>query len=135
LIAPPNAAGGGEDRVREKEGAKLRWWIAAEQGFEIAQNNLAYVLDQRRSSFECDTRVINDGLDSTQTRACFPFLRLQAKTTKPLDRPSFNGPGLQLNTMSTRSSKSATIITTALALTTNRRNSSGKKLLVIISVP
>jgi SEL1 protein len=32
----------------DKEGAKLRWWIAAEQGFEVAQNNLAYVLDQRK---------------------------------------------------------------------------------------
>ena len=34
----------------EKQGAKLRWWMAAEQGLEVAQNNLAYVLDQRRRS-------------------------------------------------------------------------------------
>ena len=27
----------------------LKWWIAAERGSEIAQNNLAYVLDQDRS--------------------------------------------------------------------------------------
>lgn len=29
-----------------KETAILKWWIAAERGSEIAQNNLAYVLDQ-----------------------------------------------------------------------------------------
>lgn len=47
LIAPQGGAGASEERELEREGAKLRWWIAAEQGFEIAQNNLAYVLDQR----------------------------------------------------------------------------------------
>jgi SEL1 protein len=26
--------------------ALLRWWIAAERGFEIGQNNLAFILDQ-----------------------------------------------------------------------------------------
>ena len=26
--------------------AMLNWWLAAERGFEVAQNNLAYVLDQ-----------------------------------------------------------------------------------------
>jgi SEL1 protein len=31
---------------RGKELAMLKWWIAAEQGSEIAQNNLAFVLDQ-----------------------------------------------------------------------------------------
>lgn len=31
---------------RGSEMALLRWWIAAERGFEVAQNNLAYVLDQ-----------------------------------------------------------------------------------------
>lgn len=31
---------------RGKEIAMLKWWIAAERGHEIAQNNLAYVLDQ-----------------------------------------------------------------------------------------
>ncbi|KIJ65896.1 hypothetical protein HYDPIDRAFT_27117 [Hydnomerulius pinastri MD-312] len=34
---------------RGKEMAILMWWIAAERGSEIAQNNLAYVLDQDRS--------------------------------------------------------------------------------------
>ncbi|KAL4079286.1 hypothetical protein J3A83DRAFT_4208580 [Scleroderma citrinum] len=34
---------------RGKEMAILRWWIAAERGYEVAQNNLAYVLDQDKS--------------------------------------------------------------------------------------
>jgi len=29
-----------------KDIAMLKWWVAAERGYEIAQNNLAYVLDQ-----------------------------------------------------------------------------------------
>ena len=33
-----------------KEIAMLKWWIAAERGSEIAQNNLAYVLDQGKFS-------------------------------------------------------------------------------------
>ncbi|KAF8967950.1 hypothetical protein BDZ97DRAFT_1802104 [Flammula alnicola] len=32
-----------------KQIAMLKWWIAAERGYEIAQNNLAYVLDQDKS--------------------------------------------------------------------------------------
>ncbi|TFY81441.1 hypothetical protein EWM64_g2573 [Hericium alpestre] len=32
-----------------KENAMLRWWIAAKRGYEMAQNNLAYVLDQGMS--------------------------------------------------------------------------------------
>lgn len=34
---------------RGKEIAMLQWWIAAERGYEPAQNNLAYVLDQDKS--------------------------------------------------------------------------------------
>ncbi|KAF4563274.1 ERAD-associated protein [Pleurotus pulmonarius] len=34
---------------KDKEIAILKWWIAAERGSEVAQNNLAYVLDQDRS--------------------------------------------------------------------------------------
>ncbi|KAF8908028.1 hypothetical protein CPB85DRAFT_1310505 [Mucidula mucida] len=34
---------------RGKEIAMLKWWIAAERGSEIAQNNLAYALDQDKS--------------------------------------------------------------------------------------
>lgn len=37
---------------RGKELAMLKWWIAAERGFEVAQNNLAFVLDQGSSAFE-----------------------------------------------------------------------------------
>lgn len=36
---------------RGKEMAMLRWWIAAERGSEIAQNNLAYILDQGLSLY------------------------------------------------------------------------------------
>ncbi|KAF8141254.1 hypothetical protein EV363DRAFT_1425394 [Boletus edulis] len=35
--------------ARSKEMAILKWWIAAERGSEVAQSNLAYVLDQDRS--------------------------------------------------------------------------------------
>ncbi|KAG6889928.1 hypothetical protein C0992_003523, partial [Termitomyces sp. T32_za158] len=35
---------------QSKEIAVLKWWIAAERGSEVAQNNLAYVLDQDRSA-------------------------------------------------------------------------------------
>lgn len=31
---------------RGSEMAMLRWWVAAERGYEVAQNNLAHVLDQ-----------------------------------------------------------------------------------------
>ncbi|KAF6760305.1 hypothetical protein DFP72DRAFT_102262 [Ephemerocybe angulata] len=34
---------------QDKEVAMLKWWLAAERGFEIAQNNLGYILDQDRS--------------------------------------------------------------------------------------
>ncbi|KAI0079287.1 HCP-like protein [Panus rudis PR-1116 ss-1] len=34
---------------RGREMAMLRWWIAAERGSEVAQNNLAFVLDQDKS--------------------------------------------------------------------------------------
>jgi SEL1 protein len=34
---------------RGSENAMLLWWMAAERGFEVAQNNLAYVLDQGQS--------------------------------------------------------------------------------------
>lgn len=40
------SAGSGAGDERKREGAKLRWWVAAERGFESAQNNLAYILDQ-----------------------------------------------------------------------------------------
>ncbi|KAJ7668547.1 hypothetical protein DFH06DRAFT_1182031 [Mycena polygramma] len=34
---------------RGKETAMLKWWLAAERGSEVAQNNLAYILDQDKS--------------------------------------------------------------------------------------
>ena len=51
----------GEDLIQEgeeawetgtpsgKQLAMLKWWIAAERGIEIGQNNLAFILDQGRS--------------------------------------------------------------------------------------
>lgn len=33
-----------------KEEAMLRWWIASERGYEVAQNNLAWILDQGASA-------------------------------------------------------------------------------------
>lgn len=36
---------------RGKEIAMLKWWIMAERGSEIAQNNLAFVLDQGQFVF------------------------------------------------------------------------------------
>ena len=35
---------------RGKEMAMLRWWMAAERGYEVAQNNLAFELDQGKSA-------------------------------------------------------------------------------------
>lgn len=32
--------------AHSKGTAMLKWWIAAERGSEIAQNNLAFILDQ-----------------------------------------------------------------------------------------
>lgn len=39
---------------RGKEIAILKWWVAAERGSEIAQNNLAYVLDQGKPKWSHD---------------------------------------------------------------------------------
>jgi len=45
LVSHANLAwASGNDR--NKEMAMLQWWIAAERGYEPAQNNLAFVLDQ-----------------------------------------------------------------------------------------
>ena len=45
LISHANLAwASGSDR--NKEIAMLQWWISAERGYEPAQNNLAFVLDQ-----------------------------------------------------------------------------------------
>ena len=44
LLEAEKAWYSGTERGREM--ALLRWWIAAERGLEIGQNNVAYVLDQ-----------------------------------------------------------------------------------------
>jgi len=41
---------------RERQIAVLKWWIAAERGWEIAQNNLGHILDQGR--FDLHLRLI-----------------------------------------------------------------------------
>jgi SEL1 protein len=46
---------------RGKEMAMLKWWIAAERGSEVAQNNLAHVLDQGEILFSL--RIIHDFLN------------------------------------------------------------------------
>jgi SEL1 protein len=36
--------------IAGKQLALLKWWIAAERGFELGQNNMAFILDQGMSS-------------------------------------------------------------------------------------
>lgn len=45
LVSQANIAWA-EGSDRNKGIAMLQWWIASERGYEPAQNNLAYVLDQ-----------------------------------------------------------------------------------------
>ena len=49
---------------RGKEMAMLKWWMAAERGSEIAQNNLAFVLDQGMWFTSCPRFHVSD---------CFPY--------------------------------------------------------------
>ncbi|KDQ19961.1 hypothetical protein BOTBODRAFT_142608 [Botryobasidium botryosum FD-172 SS1] len=65
---------GGE---QNKEGAKLRWWIAAERGSEIAQSNLAYILDQDTSSFR--TRYSSPPSNETAHLALIQWTRAAAQ--------------------------------------------------------
>lgn len=46
------------DLNREQQETMLRWFIAAERGYEIAQNNIAWVLDQGRLSLSANTRSL-----------------------------------------------------------------------------
>lgn len=55
---------------RGKEMAILRWWIAAERGYEIAQNNLAYVLDQGGSQSVLGSVAAADQNLQLKIRAC-----------------------------------------------------------------
>lgn len=43
---------------QDKEVAMLKWWLGAERGYEVAQNNLGYILDQGKSFFR--TVLSND---------------------------------------------------------------------------
>ncbi|KAG8930161.1 ERAD-associated protein [Tulasnella sp. 418] len=61
-------------RDLEKEGAKLRWWIAAEAGNEIAQNNLAYLLDQDKSALRY-TRFASRPSNETARLALTQWIR------------------------------------------------------------
>lgn len=49
-----------------REIAMIKWWVAAEQGFEIAQNNLAYILDQGVCSSYRVVVSTADALDNRQ---------------------------------------------------------------------
>lgn len=51
---------------RGKEIALLKWWIAAERGIEVAQNNLAHILDQGTVISCC---LVYGSLILRQTRA------------------------------------------------------------------
>ncbi|EEB99372.1 hypothetical protein MPER_00962, partial [Moniliophthora perniciosa FA553] len=44
---------------RKQEIAILKWWVAAERGSEIAQNNLAYVLDPRYFAINTPYNIIS----------------------------------------------------------------------------
>lgn len=45
---------------QDKEVAMLKWWLGAERGYEIAQNNLGYVLDQGMLSRLADSESHSD---------------------------------------------------------------------------
>jgi SEL1 protein len=64
-----------------KQLAMLKWWIAAERGHEIGQNNLAFVLDQGK--FSCVQCLAERFLILAQTRACSaaPLLRTSSHRT------------------------------------------------------
>lgn len=61
IAASGSNSGGVSPAVRalEKDAAKLRWSIAAEAGSEVAQNNLAYLMDQG------EREMMHDFRDST----------------------------------------------------------------------
>jgi hypothetical protein len=104
----------GEDLIQEgeeawetgtpsgKQLAMLKWWIAAERGLEIGQNNLAFILDQGKFS---SARHLSEAvLMLAKTRACSvaPALRTSSHRTTPQDSRSLNGHDQPLRTMSMR---------------------------------
>ena len=65
-------SGTGGDGAKQREGAMLRWFIAADRGYEIAQNNIAWVLDQGKCYSLIGSRHLCLRLDwHRQTRAAF----------------------------------------------------------------
>lgn len=74
-----------------KQLAMLKWWIAAERGHEIGQNNFAFVLDQGKFSF---VRCLAEGfLILAQTKACSaaPLLRTSSHRTTRQSLRSLSG--------------------------------------------
>ncbi|KAI0348839.1 hypothetical protein OH77DRAFT_546553 [Trametes cingulata] len=57
------------------EMAMFRWWIAAERGYEVAQSNLAYVLEGISWVYWCEARLIYDNCP------LHPFSSLLSVTT------------------------------------------------------
>ena len=57
------ASTGGPSKIvrdAEREMAKAKWWIAAEAGYEVAQNNLAYLMDQGTAIFQTGGGLLTD---------------------------------------------------------------------------
>jgi hypothetical protein len=52
----------------ERVTALIRWWIASEMGYEVAQNNVAFIMDQGGICL-CLTNECHNGFVDTQ----FPF--------------------------------------------------------------
>ncbi|GBE81290.1 HCP-like protein [Sparassis crispa] len=64
---------------RGGEMAMLRWWIAAERGFESAQNNLAFVLDQDKSILRFTRFAPNSPSNDTARLALTQWMRSAAQ--------------------------------------------------------
>ncbi|KAF8583800.1 HCP-like protein [Ramaria rubella] len=71
-------SGPGGETTREHEEAMLRWFLAAERGYEIAQNNLAWVLDQDKSSLR-QTRFVHAPSNETARVALTQWTRSAAQ--------------------------------------------------------
>lgn len=64
---------------RGKELAILKWWVAAERGLEVAQNNLAYVLDQDKSMLRFTRFSPNQVSNDTARLALTQWIRSAAQ--------------------------------------------------------
>ncbi|EJD40278.1 HCP-like protein [Auricularia subglabra TFB-10046 SS5] len=62
----------------DRDGALLRWYLAAERGYESAQNNLAYVLDQDKNSLR-DTPFATPVSNDTARTALKFWMRSSAQ--------------------------------------------------------